>query len=155
VLGFLSRSSWANIRGQLPDTDFRVRVVGKQFNWMMHYPGLDGKLDTKDDVKMENILHVPTGKPVRVVLSSEDVIHSFFLPHVRLKQDAVPGRDIEVWFEIIDGTKPGRFDIPCAELCGFGHGNMLGTLVVHDPEDFQKWAAEKRVFPVSEAGAGS
>jgi len=150
MLGFLSRATWAHIRGALPESHVRVRVVAKQFNWMMHYPGLDGALDTKDDVKIENSLHVPAGSPVRVILSSEDVIHSFFLPNVRLKQDAVPGRDIEVWFE---ATKPGKYDIPCAELCGFGHGNMLGILTVHDPEDFKAWAREKKAFPLVEAGS--
>ncbi|MBI3450010.1 MAG: cytochrome c oxidase subunit II [Acidobacteria bacterium] len=150
MLGFMSRSVWAHIRQTLPETDIRVRVTGKQFNWVMQYPGLDGVLGTADDVKAENSLHVPTGKPVRVILSSEDVIHSFFLPNARLKQDAVPGRDIEVWFE---ATKPGKYDIPCAELCGFGHGNMLGYLTVHDPASFKAWAAEKKAFPVEGGGA--
>lgn len=150
MIGFMSKSVWGHIRGALPETDIRVRVTAKQFNWTMQYPGLDGVLGTADDVKIENSLHVPTGKPIRVVLSSDDVIHSFFLPNVRLKQDAVPGRDIEVWFEV---TKPGKYDIPCAELCGFGHGNMLGFLTVQDPESFKAWAAEKKAFPIAGGGA--
>lgn len=144
MLGFLSRSVWAEIKQTLPETDVRVRVTGKQFNWMMQYPGIDGVLGSADDVKIENSLHVPINKPVRVVLSSDDVIHSFFLPNVRLKQDALPGRDIEVWFTV---TKAGKFEIPCAELCGFGHGNMLGFLTVHTPEEFATWAEEKKAFP--------
>jgi len=127
MIGFMSKSVWGHIRGTLPETDIRVRVTAKQFNWTMQYPGLDGVLGTADDV-----------------------IHSFFLPNVRLKQDAVPGRDIEVWFEV---TKPGKYDIPCAELCGFGHGNMLGFLTVQDPESFKAWAAEKKAFPVAGGGA--
>ncbi len=144
MLGVLSQRSWATVRGALPETDIRVKVVGKQFNWEMHYPGLDGTLGSADDVVVENALHVPVGRPVRVVLASQDVIHSFFLPHARLKQDALPGREIEVWFEV---TRPGTFEIPCAELCGFGHSNMLGTLQVLEPGAFSQWASEKKAFP--------
>jgi cytochrome c oxidase subunit 2 len=74
-----------------------------------------------------------------VVLKSKDVIHSFFLPNLRLKQDAVPGREIEAWFE---ATKPGRYELPCAELCGFGHSGMSGWLIVHTPAEYQKWVTE-------------
>jgi cytochrome c oxidase subunit 2 len=148
MLGIMSQSSWAHIRGTPPETDIRVRVTAKQFNWMMHYPGLDGALGTADDVKIENSLHAPAGRPVRVVLSSEDVIHSFFLPHARLKQDAVPGRDVEVWFEMV---KPGKYEIPCAELCGYGHSNMVGYLTVLDQDAFARWVEEKKTFP---SGAG-
>ena len=70
---------------------------------------------------------------------SRDVIHSFFLPNLRLKQDAVPGREILVWFE---ATKPGKYELPCAELCGFGHSGMVGWLYVDTPEDYEKWAKE-------------
>lgn len=144
ALGLLSQRSWAMVKTQLPDTDIRVKVVGKQFNWEMHYPGLDGVLGNSDDVVIENLLNVPVGRPVRVVLASVDVIHSFFLPHVRLKQDALPGRDIEVWFEV---TRTGTFEIPCAELCGFGHGNMLGTLQALEPGAFSEWARDRKAFP--------
>ena len=102
--------------------------------------GADGKFGTDDDVKFDNDLHVPVSKVVRVQLSSKDVIHSFFLPNLRLKQDAVPGRTILTWFE---ATKPGKYELPCAELCGFGHSGMKGWLNVYTPEDYQKWAAEK------------
>jgi cytochrome c oxidase subunit 2 len=150
MLGILSQSTWARVRGEPPETDIQVKIVGKQFNWTMYYPGLDGALGTKDDVKIENGLHVLVNEPVRITLASEDVIHSFFVPNARLKQDAVPGREIVVWFE---PTKSGRFEIPCAELCGFGHGNMLGVLTVHDPEDFASWAAKRKAFPPGVAGA--
>ena len=144
MLGVLSQRSWATVRGPAPEGSLQVRVVGKQFNWDIYYPGLDGALGTPDDVKMENNLHVPVDRPVTVTLASVDVIHSFFLPHARLKQDALPGRDIKVWFE---ATTTGEFDMPCAELCGFGHGNMLGRLFVHEQEDFSRWATEKKAFP--------
>src|ERR671922_310118 len=107
--------------------------------FLIVYPGPDGKLNTEDDVKFDNDLHVPVNKVVRVHLTSKDVIHSFFLPSLRLKQDAVPGRTILVWFE---ATKPGKYELPCAELCGFGHSGMKGWLHVHSPEEYQEWAAE-------------
>jgi cytochrome c oxidase subunit 2 len=141
---------WEKVKGQVPSSDVQVRVTGKQFNWEILYPGPDGKFDTEDDLQLENDLHVPVGKAVRVILRSQDVIHSFFLPHLRLKQDCVPGREIVAWFE---ATKPGRYEIPCAELCGFGHSGMKGFLTVHLPEDYQKWVQER--WPSTEAKAPS
>jgi cytochrome c oxidase subunit 2 len=73
-----------------------------------------------------------------VNLRSEDVIHSFFVPSFRFKQDAVPGREIPTWFEV---TKPGKYEIPCAELCGFGHSGMRAWIYVHTAEEYAKWAA--------------
>lgn len=131
---------WAKIKRQMPETDIVVRAAGKQFNWEFTYPGPDGKFGTEDDLQIDNDLHVPVGKPVRVILTSKDVIHSFFLPNFRLKQDAMPGREIPVWFQ---ATKTGEFEIPCAELCGFGHSGMKGTIYVHTPEDYQKWFKER------------
>jgi cytochrome c oxidase subunit 2 len=140
VLSFMSVSTWAKVKREAPETDFELRVTAKQFNWEVVYPGTDGKFGTDDDVRFENDLHVPVNKVVRVHLSASDVIHSFFLPNLRLKQDAVPGREILVWFE---ATKPGKYELPCAELCGFGHSGMKGWLYVHSPEEYAKWAAEK------------
>jgi cytochrome c oxidase subunit 2 len=131
---------WAKIKGQLPPAEVTVRATGKQFNWEFTYPGPDGQFGTEDDLQSENDLHVPVGKVVRVTLTSKDVIHSFFLPHLRLKQDVVPGREIHAWFE---ATKTGKYEIPCAELCGFGHSGMNGMLHVHSAEDYQKWLQEK------------
>ena len=131
---------WAKIKRQMPETDIVVRAAGKQFNWEFTYPGPDGKFGTEDDLQLDNDLHVPIGKPVRVILTSKDVIHSFFLPHFRLKQDAMPGREIPVWFQ---ATRTGEFEIPCAELCGFGHSGMKGVVYVHTPEEYQKWIKER------------
>ena len=139
VLSFMSVSTWAKVKRHAPDSDFELQVAAKQFNWDVVYPGADGKFGTDDDVKFDNDLHVPVNKVVRIQLSAKDVIHSFFLPNLRLKQDAVPGRTILVWFE---ATKPGKYEIPCAELCGFGHSGMKGWLHVHTPEDYKKWAEE-------------
>jgi cytochrome c oxidase subunit 2 len=140
VLFLLSQSIWWNIKGGVPATDFQVQVTAKQFNWTFTYPGPDGVFGSADDLTLENELHVPVDKIVRVTLRAEDVIHSFFLPNLRLKQDAVPGREIPAWFE---ATKTGRYEIPCAELCGFGHSGMLGYLTVHSVDDYQKWAKER------------
>src|SRR5574337_1574071 len=88
VLSVMSQATWGNIKGHLPPADVHVQVTAKQFNWEMVYPGPDGKFGTADDLSMENELHVPVGKVVRVHLKSKDVVHSFFLPNARLKQDA-------------------------------------------------------------------
>jgi cytochrome c oxidase subunit II len=131
---------WAKVKLMRPPSDFVVHAAGKQFNWEFVYPGPDGKFGTADDLVTSNELHIPVNKPIHVLLTSRDVIHSFFLPHFRLKQDAMPGREIPLWFE---ATKLGEYEIPCAELCGFGHSGMKGVVVVHPPDDFQKWLQEK------------
>src|SRR3972149_3041184 len=110
-IDFRGAPVWAKVKGQLPQTDLTIQVTAKQFNWEVLYAGPDGKFGTADDRQLDNELHVPVGKPVRVVLKSKDVIHSFFSPNLRLKQDMVPGRAIPAWFE---GTKPGQDEIPCA-----------------------------------------
>jgi len=139
VLSFMSLSTWGEIKIYAPPSDVEVKVTGKQFNWEVLYPGADGKLGTEDDFTIENELHVPVNKVVHVQLTSRDVIHSFFVPNFRLKQDAVPGREITVWFE---ATKAGKYELPCAELCGFGHSGMIGWVYVHSPEDYEKFLQE-------------
>ena len=138
-LSFMSVSSWGKIKTHAPPSDFELQVTAKQFNWEVLYPGPDGKFETADDYQTENDIHVPVSKVIRIHLKSRDVIHSFFVPNLRLKQDALPGKDILVWFE---ATKPGKYELPCAELCGFGHSGMRGWLYVHAPDDYQKWAQE-------------
>ena len=142
-LAMLSLPQWNKLKipSQFPSSpdDVLVQVSGKQFNWDMTYPGPDGQLGTDDDLTLENQLHVPVNKVVHVKLTSDDVIHSFFLPNMRVKQDALPGRTIDVWF---DATKVGKYEIPCAELCGFGHSGMLGYLNVHTDDAYAKWVEE-------------
>jgi cytochrome c oxidase subunit 2 len=142
VLSFMSVTTWAKVKREAPASDFEVQVTAKQFNWEVAYPGKDGKLGTEDDVKFDNDLHVPVNKVVRVHLTASDVIHSFFIPNLRFKQDAVPGRTVLGWFE---ATKPGKYELPCAELCGFGHSGMKGWLFVHSAEEYAKWATENLV----------
>lgn len=140
VLTFLSVPTWARIKMQIPQSDIQIQVTAKQFNWQVTYPGPDGKLGTEDDKTFDNEVHVPVGKPVILILKSRDVIHSFYMPNLRFKQDAVPGREIHQWFQV---TKPGKYEIPCAELCGFGHSGMRGWLYVHTPDEYAKWVKEQ------------
>jgi cytochrome c oxidase subunit II len=140
ILTFLSAPAWSKIKMSAPPpSDFVLQVTAKQFNWQITYPGADGKFGTADDKTFLDEMHVPANKVVHVLLRSEDVIHSFFVPQFRMKQDAVPGREIVQWFE---ATKPGKYELPCAELCGFGHSGMKGWVYVHGAEDYNKWAAE-------------
>jgi cytochrome c oxidase subunit 2 len=162
ILVFMGQRVWASIYfSDEPANATIIQVTGEQFFWNFHYPGPDGQFgrtDTKlitstnsigldrndpmakDDVFSQGIMHAPVGKPVRVRLRSKDVIHSFFLPNFRLKQDAVPGMGIEVWFT---PTKAGQYEIACAELCGLGHYRMKAALTVDESEDaFNKWLAE-------------
>ncbi|MBI4160818.1 MAG: cytochrome c oxidase subunit II [Acidobacteria bacterium] len=149
ALTVMSGRVWRDIKGEPPPADVRVRVTGKQFNWKILYPGPDREFGTPDDLEAENDLYVPVDRNVRVELRSEDVIHSFFLPHLRVKQDAVPGRVIETWFE---ATRPGEFEIACAELCGFGHYQMRGHLYVQTPEEYDAWVREN--WPAATAALG-
>jgi len=143
VLAMFSYPQWNKIKSptSFPENpDVVVQVSGKQFNWDMTYPGPDNEFGTDDDLILENELHVPVNAVVHIQLTAVDVIHSFFVPQLRLKQDALPSRFIDVWFE---ATKAGRYEIPCAELCGFGHSGMLGYLNVHAQTDYDAWLQER------------
>jgi len=143
VLAMFSYPQWNKIKSptSFPENpDVVVQVSGKQFNWDMTYPGPDNEFGTDDDLTLENELHVPVNAVVHIRLTAVDVIHSFFVPELRLKQDALPSRFIDVWFEAI---KAGRYEIPCAELCGFGHSGMLGYLNVHAQTDYDAWLQER------------
>jgi cytochrome c oxidase subunit 2 len=139
-LDFRGAPVWAKVKLERPPAALSIQVTGKQFNWEVLYPGPDGKFGTPDDKLFLDELHVPVHRPVRVVLKSRDVIHSFFLPNFRLKQDMVPGREIEGWFQ---ATRPGQFELPCAELCGFGHSGMKGYLYVHPEAEYDRWVKEQ------------
>jgi cytochrome c oxidase subunit II len=139
-LGLLSKSQWEKIRMTMPLSDTMIRVTAKQFNWEILYPGPDGQFGTNDDKQVDNEIHIPVGQPIRVIISSKDVIHSLFLPNLRFKQDAVPGREIQAWFQ---ANKPGKYEVPCAELCGFGHSGMKGWLYALSVEDYRQWQREQ------------
>jgi cytochrome c oxidase subunit 2 len=140
VLTFLSIPTWSKTKSRIPESDLHIRILAKQFNWEVTYPGPDGKFDTADDQTLDNEVHVPIDRPVVLHLRAKDVIHSVFIPQARFKQDAVPGREIVQWVQL---TKPGKYEIPCAELCGFGHSGMKGWLFVHPPDQYQRWVKEK------------
>lgn len=139
-IAFFSRGIWDEIRNpnSIPANALEIRVEATQFEWNATYPGEDGTLGTTDDPTSRNILRVPVDRPVKVLLNAEDVIHSFFVPALRVKQDAVPGTETPVWFE---ATETGDYVLACAELCGLGHYRMRGTLRVQSQADFQAWQA--------------
>jgi len=145
VLAVMQTGSWGDIKykSQMPDPDksLHVQVLGKQFEWHFRYPGPDRKFGTLDDLVSPFHLHVPTDRDVIVHLQTLDVLHSFWLPNVRLKQDLVPGMTIQQWFKIL---KTGDYEVVCAELCGEGHTKMRGFFHVHTPEDFDAWFAEAK-----------
>jgi len=150
-----------------------VRVVGEQFAWNMQYPGADGKFgrtdiklvssdnplgldrsdpNAKDDITTINQLNVPVDRPVLVQLSSKDVIHSFGQYEMRVKQDAIPGLQIPVWFIPTVTTAAMRqkigkpdfeYEIACSQLCGLGHFRMRGYVTVQTADDYQKWMADQ------------
>ena len=174
---------WATRINDVPNSGTgaeEIRVIGQQFAWNIHYPGADGIFgnrdiylvdealnpigldrsdpNAKDDFVTVNQLHIPVNKPIRIDLSSKDVIHSFFLPEFRVKQDAVPGMTIPVWFEAtmtteeflkttVGSAREGQgFEIACAQLCGLGHYRMKGFLTVHDDEGYAAWLDEQAEY---------
>jgi len=110
-----------------PANAVQIFVVGKQWMWKAQHPGGQREI---------NELHVPVGQPIRLVLASQDVIHSFFIPALRIKQDVVPGRYETMWFR---ADKVGRYHLFCAEYCGTDHAHMGGWITVMEPRDFGRW----------------
>ncbi len=123
-----------------PRDAMQINVVGKRWMWKLQH--MTGQREI-------NELHIPVNVPVKLTLTSEDVIHSFFVPAFRTKQDAVPGRYTTTWFQ---ATKPGRYHLFCAEYCGTKHSAMIGSIVVMEPQDFQAWLGGG--VAVSPAAAG-
>lgn len=138
-----------------------VRVIAEQFAWNVHYPGADGEFGAarpalvtgenpvgldrsspygRDDIVVVNQLHLPVDRPVVVQLSSKDVIHSFGVPAMRVKQDAIPGVLAPIWFT---PTREGTFDIACSQLCGLAHFRMRGLVTVESEDAFQRFLAEE------------
>jgi len=110
-----------------PEETLNIYVVGKQ--WMWKFQHLDGQREI-------NELHVPVGRAVKLITTSEDVIHDFFVPAFRVKADVIPGRYVNIWFQ---ATKPGRYRLFCAEYCGTRHSGMIGEVVVMEPSEYQAW----------------
>jgi cytochrome c oxidase subunit 2 len=116
---------------QVPPADLEIYVVAKQWMWKAEHPGGQREI---------NELHVPLGQTVRLVLASQDVIHSFFVPAFRVKHDVVPGQYETFWFK---ATEPGEFRLQCAEYCGTQHAHMGGRIVVMRPAEYAGWLADQ------------
>ncbi|MCA9435767.1 MAG: cytochrome c oxidase subunit II [Candidatus Omnitrophica bacterium] len=194
ILILLSIPLWAERVNQMPTDENRVevRVVAQQFAWNMHYPGPDGLFGTTspdmisqtnpigldrespnaaDDIVSINWLYLPKGRPAVLHLSSMDVIHSFSLPEMRVKQDCIPGMSVPIWFEPTLTTEEMRdmkvamgdweedkkdflnYEIACAQLCGLGHYQMRGFMEVMEPEAFDQWV-ETESAKAQESGSG-
>jgi len=159
LIVFYAIPVWNKIKMNVPDTkdQVRVEIIAEQFGWSIHYAGPDGKLgprktelvhfsnpigldhaaaESADDVVMGNEMRLPVDKTVVIDLLSKDVIHSFFVPEFRIKQDAMPGLKIPMW---VTPTKTGKFEITCAQLCGFAHSLMRGDVYVQTQEEYDAW----------------
>ena len=167
----------------LTDTEIEVRVVAQQFAWNIHYPGADGKfgstkislvdeetnpigLDREgygaDDITTINQLHLPVNKLIKLYISSKDVIHGFALPEMRLKQDAIPGMQVPIYFtptlttkeflsELEGSAREGMgYEIACAQLCGNSHYRMKGYMTIHNEKEYNDWLIEEAEYLESE-----
>lgn len=132
MLFYLGFNGYMDMR-TMPREGYEIRVIGQKWKWLFQYP--NGHVD-------EN-LHVPVAEPVRLTMTSEDVIHSLFIPAFRVKMDVVPGRYTQTWFQALE---PGAYDLYCSEYCGTGHSDMLAKVIVHKPGEFKKWLAEAGDF---------
>jgi len=173
LIAILQKSTWDEIKKpeffpKGPEV-VHIQTIAKQFEWNFRYAGTDNKFGTKDDVIDTNHLVVPVGRPIVMTQTSMDVIHSFFLPNMRLKQDVVPGMQIKVWFQATKTTAQMRethgkyvmpaefvtdknkgqvqedwmYEIVCAELCGIQHGEMRGYMEVLEEKDYEAWLAKQ------------
>lgn len=149
----------------VPADASEIEVMGQQWRWSYRLPGKDGRLGTtdvrnisadnplglnphdpngQDDVVIENgDLHLPIGKPVKVLLRSVDVLHNFYVPEFRAKMDMVPGSVTYYWFT---PTRTGEFDVLCAELCGLAHSQMRGKVIVEEESKYQAWLEQQQTF---------
>jgi len=182
LIGF-AMPIWSMVKTSVPDVNndtVEIRVIAQQFAWNIHYPGADGKfgktnidlvdeeenpigLDREsvngaDDIVTLNQLHIPVNKDIMIYLSSKDVIHSFALPEMRVKQDAIPGMTVPVFFKAkltsddflkkIEGTKREGmgYEIACAQLCGNSHYRMKGYMAVETMAEYEAWLEEQAEY---------
>lgn len=175
VLVIFGYKTWTDITAPAPKDAIVLEITGKQFNWIVRYPGKDGKLGTynyklidatnevgidfSDKSSFDDFLpreiHIPKGRPVQFKIRARDVLHSVFLPHFRQKMDAVPGMPTTFWFtpiyttdemKSITGKSDFKYELACTEVCGKGHFGMKFLLVVDEPEDFEKWYGTQEAF---------
>jgi cytochrome c oxidase subunit II len=182
VLVVFGLKYWFKMTGEAPKDSVVVEITGHQFAWEIRYPGADkilGKKDYKltkganslgvdfsdkaslDDIHVPTTMHLPVGKPVKLVINAQDVIHDVGLSHFRLKMDAVPGIPTTMWFtplytteqmKVRTGNQNFVYEISCDQMCGKGHFSMRGTIIVESEEDYNKWLATQQpeyftVFP--------
>jgi len=163
TLAIMGQSVWAQLHLQDPPSDaMEIEVTGQQFVWNIRYPGADGKfgrthpklisdqqnpvgLDrrdpaSRDDVVSVNQMAIPVDRPIKVVLRSKDVTHGFWVPVLRVKQDAVPGLAIPIYFKAL---KTGKYEIACVELCGLAHYRMKGILTVMTDQELKAWLRDR------------
>ena len=135
--------AWATAKMQPPDIKPMVEVTGRQFNWDFRYPGPDDELYTEDDiVRTDGKLYLPVNEDVLLRITSADVLHSFFLPNLRMKQDVIPGMEQSMWFK---AKEAGGYDIVCAELCGWGHYKMKGRVYFMPRDKYEAKLEEMRL----------
>ena len=165
ILDLSGEHIWTELHLQsAPSGALQIEVTGQQFTWYVRYPGSDGKFGrTKPELMKESIgqplgidpddpagnddlvmpiMAVPVNRPVEVILRSKDVIHSFFIPELRIKQDAMPGLESRIHFT---ASQLGRYEIPCTELCGLGHHQMRSFLDVKTDADYQQWLVDSAI----------
>jgi cytochrome c oxidase subunit 2 len=176
-LVFTGLKVWTDVMADAPADAEVIEIMGKQFGWQVRYPGVDdnklGKYDYKltndaegnefgvdfadensfDDFVNPSVMHVPAGRPVLLKIRARDVLHSVFIPHMRVKMDAVPGMPTKFWFTPTQTTDQARaelgnpdfnFEIACTEVCGRGHFAMKLILVVDDEASYEKWKREQK-----------
>jgi len=164
----MSMPVWARVKNKLPteaDNPVHIRVVAEQFAWNFHYPGKDGVfgkvapefvdpvsnpmgIDPSDpkgkDDFVSGELHVPVDRPVITSITSKDVIHSFSIPVMRVKQDAIPGMRIKIWFQPV---QTGTYEVACAQLCGNNHYSMRALMKIESQSDYEAWVEEMAKGP--------
>ena len=121
-----------------------VRITGREFEWHIVYPGPDGEFETPDDVYTKQHLHLPESTPVTVELFSDDYVYSIYFPHVDLLEMTFPDHVFSLAFET---DEPGKFELLGTQMCGFVHPNLIGDLVVHSTDGFEKWQADPGRVP--------
>ena len=161
VLGRVTGDMWDQVKNSVPPGSMQVEILAEQFAWNVRYPGADGKFgkSSLESMDEENIfglneddpeaaddivssqLHIPVDTPIHLKLRAKDVLHSFFIPVLRVKQDAVPGETIDVW---VNANRTGEYELVCAELCGLGHSTMKAALVIESREAFDAWLEEQK-----------
>jgi cytochrome c oxidase subunit 2 len=146
VIDALAAPVWEKVKLELPPHDQLVRIQGEAWQWRFTHAGLDGRLDTPDDVETVNEMHTPVDQTVLFELRARDVLHALWIPELRLKQDAVPGRSIRGWFR---PTREGTYPVVCAEICGMAHTIMQGSLRVESPQAFEEWLRSRAPAPTA------